>query len=284
MPLTRFEDAQDYYLAALPWLQPQEAYNNLPLGLAIRLKQLPDLVERALMLIVSEANSGLVALQTRPNQMVIGQCEGAIDLIPELVEWLAQHQPGLQGLVAPTELAKAFARQWQACTGKSSHIEMNQRVYALSKVKPLQLPAGSYRLAQMGDLGLLLEWVEAFIAEALPHERPDRDGIRTATLRQIKAGDLGAWEHQDQIVSMAARTRPTLNGTAISLVYTPPELRGQGFASACTAAHSQAQLTAGKAFCCLFTDLANPTSNRIYQQIGYEPIGDFQTIAFGDPA
>jgi len=57
-------------------------------------------------------------------------------------------------------------------------------------------------------------------------------------------------------------------------VYTPPEFRGRGYASALVAALSQAMLDAGYHFCTLFTDLANPTSNHIYQAIGYQPVCD----------
>lgn len=67
---------------------------------------------------------------------------------------------------------------------------------------------------------------------------------------------------------------------AVNLVYTPPELRRRGYASACVAALSQLLLDAGWKFCCLFTDMSNPTSNHIYQQIGYTPVCDFNEYIF----
>jgi len=79
---------------------------------------------------------------------------------------------------------------------------------------------------------------------------------------------------------MAAKTRPTTNGTCINLVYTPPELRGRGYASACVAALSQRLLDSGYMFCCLFTDLSNPTSNHLYQRLGYTPVADFNEFVF----
>jgi predicted GNAT family acetyltransferase len=39
-------------------------------------------------------------------------------------------------------------------------------------------------------------------------------------------------------------------------------------------------LDSGKKFCFLFTDQANPTSNSIYQKIGYEPVCDFHEYTF----
>jgi predicted GNAT family acetyltransferase len=81
---------------------------------------------------------------------------------------------------------------------------------------------------------------------------------------------------------MAFRSRPTLTGISIGSVYTPPEWRGKGYASACVAALSQLCLDSGYRFCMLFTDLSNPTSNKIYQQIGYRPIGESREFRFGD--
>ena len=73
----------------------------------------------------------------------------------------------------------------------------------------------------------------------------------------------------------------TPNGTRVGPVYTPPEHRGHGYASALVAAASQAQLDEGIQFCFLFTDLANPTANHIYQAIGYEPVSDIDVYVFG---
>ena len=79
---------------------------------------------------------------------------------------------------------------------------------------------------------------------------------------------------------MASSNRPTPNGIAVNLVYTPPEKRGRGYATACVAGVSQRQLDGGKTFCTLFTDLANPTSNAVYQRVGYQPLADFAEITF----
>jgi predicted GNAT family acetyltransferase len=81
---------------------------------------------------------------------------------------------------------------------------------------------------------------------------------------------------------MAAHTGPTPNGVRVGAVYTPPELRGRGYASACTAAVTQRLLADGRRFCFLFTDLSNPTSNSIYQKIGYRPVCDVDQYRFSN--
>jgi predicted GNAT family acetyltransferase len=73
---------------------------------------------------------------------------------------------------------------------------------------------------------------------------------------------------------MAGRARPTRSTITVNAVYTPPELRRQGFATAAVAALSRALLAEGYPSCVLYTDLANPTSNSIYRRIGYEPVAD----------
>jgi len=85
-------------------------------------------------------------------------------------------------------------------------------------------------------------------------------------------------------VSFTGIGGPTPNGIRLGPVYTPPDLRRRGYAGNLVAAASQAQLDRGKTFVFLFTDLANPTSNHIYQEIGYEPIADVDMWAFDAPA
>ncbi len=96
------------------------------------------------------------------------------------------------------------------------------------------------------------------------------------TDRLIPSQELVVWEHEDTLVSMAAVVRRTPRSAHVALVYTPPERRGRGYASAAVALLSQRELDAGNEWCSLFTDLSNPTSNHIYTEIGYEPICDFR--------
>jgi predicted GNAT family acetyltransferase len=69
----------------------------------------------------------------------------------------------------------------------------------------------------------------------------------------------------------------------IGPVYTPPEFRGAGYASAVTAELSLRALEAGAAEVLLYTDLDNPVSNSIYQRIGYRAVEDRVVLAFTVP-
>ena len=95
-----------------------------------------------------------------------------------------------------------------------------------------------------------------------------------------KSRRLLLWEVEGTAVSMAGYSGPTPNGIRVAWVYTPPENRGKGFAGACVAALSQKLLDDGRKFCFLYTDLANPISNHVYQKIGYEPVTDATVYSF----
>jgi uncharacterized protein len=143
-------------------------------------------------------------------------------------------------------------------------------------VQPAPPVSGRMTPASLDELDLLHRWSAAFCAEVnLPHP-PDRDAVR----RTIDAGLRFVWRDPDP-VAMATAAGPTPSGIRIGSVFTPPERRRRGYATALVAALSQRQLDADRRFCFLFADLANLTSNAIYQKIGYRPVGEFQEIDFG---
>jgi uncharacterized protein len=140
-------------------------------------------------------------------------------------------------------------------------------------------------LATEADLQVLTDWREAFTAEAVPHEASSREEVESYTRQRFAAARerVGTfiWEVDGQPVSMASYGGPTPNSLRIGAVYTPPEYRRRGYASACTAATCDFILSSGRSFATLYTDLANPTSNHIYQAIGFEPVCDAVQYRFG---
>jgi predicted GNAT family acetyltransferase len=97
---------------------------------------------------------------------------------------------------------------------------------------------------------------------------------------RVRDRGLWLWEDAGEPVAMAGAIGPTRNGIRIVLVYTAPHRRGRGYASNLVAALSQQQLDAGRTLCFLNTDVANPTSNKIYRALGYRPIGESVVIMF----
>ncbi|WP_437113447.1 GNAT family N-acetyltransferase [Streptomyces venezuelae] len=191
-----------------------------------------------------------------------------------LARLLADVSPDLPGVAAERATAEAFARAWEKRTGASAALGMRQRLYRLDTLTPPEpAPPGRGRVATEADRDLLARWYEEF-CEALG-ERPGMAPHAWADSR-IAYGGAILWETPDGTpVAMAGATRRVAGQVRVAPVYTPADLRGRGYGGAATVAVTRAALDAGAAEVLLFTDLANPTSNGLYQRIGYRPVGDF---------
>ncbi|HEV2147672.1 MAG TPA: GNAT family N-acetyltransferase, partial [Longimicrobiaceae bacterium] len=176
-------------------------------------------------------------------------------------------------------LAEGFAERWSLATGAPARVAMRQRIYALTEVQPVPEAPGELRRAGTADEDRVADWIAAFDAEALGEA--DEERARGVARHRIAAGEVFLWEEGGEPRTMAASARPTRHGVAVNAVYTPPEWRGRGYATACVAALSAHLLAEGRRFCVLYTDLANPTSNSIYTRIGYRPVGDSTLFRFG---
>jgi predicted GNAT family acetyltransferase len=165
---------------------------------------------------------------------------------------------------------------------------MRQGVYALEQVEPLDPVPGAARVAKDDDFGLLLRWWIAFGEEVLHEGGPGREDAEENVRHKLRSptGGFLLWEDDGDAVSLAGWGGPTPNGIRVGPVYTPPELRGRGYATALTAELSRQLLDGtlfegGRRFCFLYTDLANPTSNAIYERIGYRKVAESAEIIFG---
>jgi predicted GNAT family acetyltransferase len=172
-----------------------------------------------------------------------------------------------------------------AVEGEPPTLFRRQRVHAAAAVEDLPRAPGHIRRAAPGDIPLVLDWICAFAAEALGDEAPHVEDAG-ASYRRREADPDGAWLvwEDDGVVSLAAYGNPTSNGTRVGPVYTPPERRGRGYATSLVTELTAERLASGLAFCFLFTDLANPTSNAIYKRIGYDPVADWDQWGFASPA
>jgi len=178
---------------------------------------------------------------------------------------------------------RAYADAWQHATGKQGVRKAALRIYKLTQVKPVTGVPGTMRRITEADRDLVVEWILGFDRDAL-NEGLERDEARTVVDRYLQADHahrgLMLWEVEGTPVSMAGYSGPTPHGIRVSAVYTPPALRRRGYASACVGALSRHLLDRGLEFCFLFTDLSNPTSNHIYQEIGYRAVSDVDSYSF----
>jgi predicted GNAT family acetyltransferase len=203
-------------------------------------------------------------------------------LTSEEADSLAVHLEGLDrpvpGVVADHETATAFAAAWQARTGVAATLQQRQRLYRLGTLTvPRPAPEGGSRVAVESDRAQLVQWYGEFV-EAVGHPAGEAGPWADA---RIAYGGITLWETPDGTpVAMAGVTRQVAGQVRVAPVYTPAPLRGRGYAGAVTAEVSRAARDAGADEVLLFTDLANPTSNRLYQRIGYRPVADFAVYDF----
>jgi RimJ/RimL family protein N-acetyltransferase len=194
-----------------------------------------------------------------------------------LAQVLAARSHPVQGVNADPGSAEAFARAWHEVTGDAIELHMRNRLFRLGELRwPDPRPPGQARVAGPADRSLLIAWSEAFHREA---QSGPEDLVSMVDDRLSYRG-LTVWEDTGQPVSMAGLTRMAAGQVRVGPVYTPPGLRGKGYAGAVTAAVSQAARDAGAGQVLLFTDLANPTSNALYQRLGYEPVEDRAVWSF----
>jgi predicted GNAT family acetyltransferase len=202
---------------------------------------------------------------------------------PEAADALAARLAGvghaLPGVNGPADTAADFAAAWERRTGATAQLTTNQRLYRLGTLTPPEpAPPGRARLATGDDHGLVAQWYAEF--SAADGRRAHHDPDRWAEGR-LAHGGITFWETPDGTpVAMVGATPKVAGQIRVAPVYTPPALRGRGYASGATAAVSRAALTAGADEVLLFTDLANPTSNALYQRIGYRPVRDFAVHTF----
>jgi predicted GNAT family acetyltransferase len=281
MELKRFEQAAEFAAAAEEFLTTHEAHNNLVLGLTVQLRepQEPGALPPYFAVVSDGGDVLAAALMTPPRRFVLARTERpeALDL---LVRDVHQARPDVPGVTGPVPASGWFAERWQAMTGQTATRSMAERIYQLTRVKPPQGVPGQARRATEADRGVLAAWLTAFEEEAFGAVFMDGAAHADRFLKSRLRG-LYLWEHGGNVVSLAGFGGPTPNGIRIGPVYTPPEWRGRGYASACVARLSQDMLDGGRKYCFLFTDLANPTSNHIYQAIGYEPVVDVDEYRFG---
>ena len=275
-----FTDAEHFLRNAQTELESNEAANGLMLGVCGQLARHPERIQAAPCLKTVEDENGLIlaAMMTPPHNLVVYGHQGDIDGgIRALVDDLASGEWSIPGVFGPSDVARRLAALWGEATGRGFDLVQRQRVYALSEVALPVPERGRLRLARVTDTALAAQWRTAFHMEIFGEADPEK--MEEATRLRTEQEDIYLWEDR-QPVSIAMKTRPTRNGISVTLVYTPPELRRRGYATACVGELSRLLLDTGWKFCALFADLSNPTSNHIYRNIGYKPVCDYDVCVF----
>ena len=282
MEIRSYTDAARFLRHTQVALEANEAANSLMLGICGQLVRNPERFKATPCLKTVEDKAGLVlaAVMTPPQKLVVygqrGDLEAAAGLLLQSLAGEGWKAPGVLG---PSEVARAVAQHWVEVTGMASGLERRQRVYELRTVVSPVPERGTLKLAHETNVDLIARWWHGFDSEIFG--AADRDRARRTVEQRLADGVVYLW-HDPGPVSMAIKTRPTRNGISVSAVYTPPELRGRGYATACVGELSRMLLASGWGYCALFADLDNAAANRVYEKVGYEPTCDYDEYIFSE--
>lgn len=180
--------------------------------------------------------------------------------------------------------AEHFADEVARLTGRAARVHEHMRLWEATEVAMPDLPPGQLRAARADDVDLAVTWWNAFAADAAeqagrPGEVHGGEGIEADEMaRRVEEGLVWLWEDESgRVAHLTAHNPPAYGVARVGPVYTPREARGRGYASATVAAVTQRILDQGVR-ACLFTDQANPTSNKIYEAVGYRPVVDMANL------
>ncbi|MBV9605864.1 MAG: GNAT family N-acetyltransferase [Solirubrobacterales bacterium] len=215
------------------------------------------------------------AMRTPPFPLLASPLGGG-DAGPLIEGWL-ELDPDVSAVTGVPETARAITQAWERRTGGTSTLTLSEAMHVLTEVHDPPRPApGTLRLPRPEERDLLVGWMQDFITEAGLIGAAQSAALIDARMR---GQALLVWEHEEPVSMLIVN--PVVSGVVrLGHVYTPPEFRRRGYAGSAVAAASRRALAGGATRCMLFTDTANPTSNKIYAEVGYRRCGDWEEIAF----
>ena len=277
MELRRFAEVGEFLDAAGEFLVAREAEHNLIFGVCSNLRETPEAYGTPYMAVVTKSGQVVAAaLQTPPFRLILSEIDDRSAIGVLAADVVDRDLPGVMG---PPDEVRAFVEERATRGGPAGHLHSSERIFRLRQVRPPRPVGGHARVAEPRDRELVVAWVNAFMREALGVADPVQVAADTDRWLAGRGRTLHLWE-DGELVSLCGVGGPTPHGIRIGPVYTPPAVRGRGYASALVARVSQAALDQGQQFCFLFTDQANPTANHIYQEIGYEVVRDVDSYEF----
>jgi len=269
MNINRYKDSVSFLHDIESFLLLDEYMNNLFLGLLYRLKKKP-VNPNDLFLSITHENQQIVFLISGLYLIVYANTTDQL-IYSKSINYLLDHQIDYPGIIGSVSHCQAFVKAYLEVIGKPLNLVMSQRIYVNKEVTPVSNLKANIVLATDKHSDFLIDWIYEFLIDT--YEKPTMLTAKERLDALLITESLYLLEYENQFVCMAASTRPFQRGISVGYVYTPPTYRNQGYATKCVELLTEKLLEVYD-YCTLYTDLANPTSNRIYQKIGYKPIGD----------
>ncbi len=263
----------DFLERAGPWLRLREDHHNLLLGLVESRTSRRSWPDGECFAVVERAGEvvGCVA-RTPPFKAILTDLPtGAGPAVAVLLDGRYDDLPALFG---PRAAAEGVAAAWVGLRGGGFRTGMPQGLYRIDRVRPPTGVPGRMRRARPAEIETLVSWGEGFGRDTGIPFPSGREPVE----RWLEQGVAYVWDSDAVPVSLAVAHGRTQRGARVGYVYTPPELRGRGYAGALVASLSQSLLDGGCDFCVLYTDLTNATSNALYRRIGYRRIAELVDV------
>lgn len=280
MDVRFFTDAAAFLRAAGPVLERDPLGHSIIATVAHRRAAVAEPVETASphwYALIGDGSAAVgVAMRTHPDPPHAGFVPSLPDAaVAALASALADRGERVPAWNGDLDAARALCEA--AVPGARVEVLMRTRLFELREVVWPRRPGGELRPAGPDDEDLVVRWLAAFHRDMdvqggrtpRPDRQPDRAGVRAS----LAAGLVWLWEVAGEVVHLTC-AQPSMFGVSrIGPVYTPDEWRGRGYAAWVVATLSQRALDAGLRPC-LYTDRANPVSNRVYRRIGYQRVRD----------
>lgn len=273
------KDPEEFLSCYGTTLEKKEAENTLILGLCSDRERLRTGFNEVYFVSVQEDEKiCALAMQTPPHNLLLASVECDLQAIKVLAEYSAGKLSPLPGVLGPDQLVHTFKDTYCDLSGLKAVPYMEQIIHRLDEVIPVPLSRGRLEVATEEVEDVIVPWMQAFDEESLS---VSSDEARLKRVRHdIRQRTFYLWyNEQEKPVSMLQKTRPCKRSISISYVYTPSNERRKGYASSAVCSLSKELLKDYK-FCTLFTDKKNPTSNKIYRAIGYQPLASVSLYRF----
>ncbi len=276
--LVKHEDPSNFLSQVSSLLLKNESRNNLVLGLAgaAARNSDPRITEAHFWELTKNEMPEGCGIKTSPDRGLL------VSVMPEesareFAKRLVDADFRFPEMVGPRDVVEAMVEEFEKLRGDRFRVAMEQGIYEAKHIIAPSGVEGALSSCHHDEFATAYEFILGFLRDCFPGEAKSKQSEEAKKLAELRVENksLYFWRLANgKAVAMGAEARESPHGSTISYIYTPSSERGKGYGAAVTAAISQLMLDRGKSLCNLFTNLANPTSNSIYQKVGYRRIGD----------